>query len=133
MSVYVTDTHSLIYYFTGQFGKLSRRARRVFEQADRCESFIYIPAVALWEVSRLIQLDVVDLNEPYETWVAALLARPCFECVPLDENQVIEARKYIFNKDIYDSAIVATAKIKDVPLITNDQAITNSGRVEVFW
>src|SRR5882724_9121540 len=98
MSVYVTDTHSLIFYVTGMNKKLSRRALRAFEQAERSEAFIYVPAVVLWEISRLEQIGVIRLNESFDSWSAALLAHPCFECVPLDETIVIEARNHRFNR-----------------------------------
>jgi PIN domain nuclease of toxin-antitoxin system len=133
MSVYVTDTHSLIYYFTGLNSKLSRRALRAFQQAERGEAYIYIPAVVLWEISRLEKEGEIRLNEPYEEWADALLAHPCFECVALDEEIIAEARHYGLNRDVFDAAIVATARLKDVPLITRDQAITNSKIVDICW
>lgn len=133
MSVYATDTHSLVWYFTQQRKKLSRRALTAFEQAENTEAFIYIPAVALWEISRHEQLGVIRLNEPYEDWVDVLLALPCFEIVPLDEKVIAEARKHTFNRDVFDAAIVATARLKDLPLITKDQAITDSGIVDIYW
>lgn len=133
MSVYVTDTHALIFYVTGRNNRLSRRARRTFEQAERGEAYIYIPAVTLWEVSRLEQAGVIRLNEPYEDWADALLAHPCFECVPLDEKVIAEARNFLFSRDVFDAAIVATARFKDVPLITRDEEIVTSGVVDVWW
>jgi predicted nucleic acid-binding protein len=64
MSVYVTDTHSLIYYVTGHNAKLSRRALRAFQQAEQVEEYIYVPAVVLCEISRLEKEGQVRLNEP---------------------------------------------------------------------
>ena len=133
MSVYVTDTHSLIYYVTGHNAKLSRRALRAFQLAERGEAYIYIPAVVLWEISRLEKEGEIRLNEPYEEWADALLAHPGFECVPLDEEIIAEARHYGFNRDVFDAAIVATAKLKDVPLISRDEAIADSKIVEICW
>ena len=133
MSVYVTDTHSLVFYVTGLNEKLSRRALRAFQQAERGEAYIYIPAVALWEISRLEKEGEIRFNESYEEWAAALLAHPCFECVPLDEEIIAEARHYGFNRDVFDAAIVATARVKDVPLITRDRDITEAKIVEIWW
>jgi PIN domain nuclease of toxin-antitoxin system len=133
MSVYVTDTHSLIYYVTGHNSKLSRRALRAFQQAERGEAYIYVPAVVLWEISRLEKEGEIRLNEPYEDWAGALLAHPGFECVPLDEEIIAEARHYGFNRDVFDAAIVATARVKEVPLITRDQDITDSKIVDIWW
>ncbi len=45
----------------------------------------------------------------------------------------IESRKHNFNRNIFDAAIVATAIVKDLPLITRDNAITYSGVIEAYW
>jgi PIN domain nuclease of toxin-antitoxin system len=133
MSVYVTDAHPLIWYVTSQRNKLSSRALGAFQDAERGEAFIYIPAGALWEISRLEKEGKITLNKPYVTWARDLLDKSCFECVPIDETVVAEARNYAFNRDAFDASIVATARLKDLPLITKDSAITNSGLVEIWW
>lgn len=133
MPVYVTDTHSLVWYFTRQHRSLSRRALTAFEQAENEESFIYIPTVCLWEISRHERQGIIRLNTSFEDWLDALLVLPCFDAVPLDEQVIVEARKFNFNRDVFDAAIVATARIKDLPLITKDQAISDSGVVEIWW
>jgi PIN domain nuclease of toxin-antitoxin system len=38
-----------------------------------------------------------------------------------------------FSRDPFDVSIVATAKLKDLPLITKDEKITESGVVAVAW
>ena len=133
MPVYVTDTHALIFYVTGTNARLSRRARRAFERAESGDAYIYIAAATLWEVSRLEQEGAIRLNEPYEDWADSLLAHACFECVPFDEKVIAEARNYRFNRDVFDAAIVATARLKDVPLITRDEEIAASGLVDIWW
>jgi PIN domain nuclease of toxin-antitoxin system len=50
----------------------------------------------------------------------------------LDAEIVAEARNYGFNNDIFDAGIIATAKVKDLPLITRDTAIIESGLVEIL-
>src|SRR5205085_7826077 len=97
------------------------------------EAFIYIPAVCLWEISRHERQGIIRFNELFEDWMNALFALPCFDCVPLDEQLIVEARKFNFNRDVFDAAMVATARLKDLPLITKDRAITDSGTVEVWW
>ena len=59
--------------------------------------------------------------------------KPCYDQIPLDAEIVGESCAYGFNNDIFDAAIVATAKLRDVPLITKDVAITNAGLVEIYW
>jgi len=133
MSVYATDTHALIWYAGRMHRQLSNRARRVFEQAENGEAFILIPAPVLWEVSILEKAGHITLSKPFEQWLRDLLQKPCFDQIPLDAAIIVESRSYSFNDDIFDAAIVATARLHDVPLITKDVAITNSGLVEIYW
>jgi hypothetical protein len=51
----------------------------------------------------------------------------------LSEEIIAEAYHYRFNRDAFDASIVATARLKDLPLITKDGAITDSGLVEIWW
>ncbi len=133
MAMYVTDTHPLIYFFGSNRRQLSARAVRLFEEAEQSEAFILIPAPVIWEVSMLEQAGHIKLNRPFAEWLNDLLQNPCFDCVPLDAAIITEARSYRFNNDIFDKVIVATAVLQDLPLITRDVAITNSGLVEVLW
>ncbi len=133
MSVYVTDTHPLIWYASHTHRRLSRRALEAFEQAENGESFIMIPAPVLWEVSILDKAGHITLSKPFALWLKELLQQPCFDQISLDAEIIDESRSYSFNEDIFDAAIVATVKLRDVPLITRDGVITNSGLVEIYW
>ncbi|HEX9004733.1 MAG TPA: PIN domain-containing protein [Blastocatellia bacterium] len=133
MSMYVTDMQALVFYANRNQRQLSRRAWEAFEQAENRQAFILIPAPALWEVSILERIGQIKLNTSYEEWTRDLFAHPCFDCVPLDVAIIAEARNCNFNNDIFDAAITATAIVKDLPLITRDNAITVSGLVEIYW
>lgn len=84
-------------------------------------------------MSNLERVGQLNLRQPFGEWLAELLAQPGFEVAPLDAEIIAEARNYGFNNDIFDAAIIATAKVKDLPLITRDTAIVESGLVEVWW
>jgi len=133
MSIYATDTHALVFFANRNQRQLSRRAWEAFEQAENKQALILVPAPALWEVSILEQTGNIKLTSPYEAWARDLFSHPCFDCVPLDARIIAEARNCKVNHDIFDAAIVATARVKDIPLITRDNAITNSGLVEILW
>ena len=132
MSLYVTDTNALIYYAANR-SHLTKRALAAFESASQSQALIYIPAPALWEVSNLEKAGHISLRMPFQQWLNELLAQPGFDVVPLNAEIIAEARNYGFIDDIFDAAIVATAKVKDVPLITRDMAIVVSGIVEIYW
>jgi PIN domain nuclease of toxin-antitoxin system len=133
MSIYVTDTHTLVFFASRNRSQLSQKAWEVFEQAENRQAFILIPAPALWEVSILERVGHIRLNKPYDQWTRDLFSNPCFDCAVLDAEIIAEARQCNVNNDIFDAAIMATARVKDLPLITRDNAITNSGLVEIYW
>lgn len=78
-------------------------------------------------------VDRRHLRKPFEPWLRDLLQKLCFEQIPLDASIIVESRSYSFNDDIFAAAIVATARLQDVPLITKDVAISSSGLVEIDW
>jgi PIN domain nuclease of toxin-antitoxin system len=133
MPLFVTDTHPLIWYATGQYSKLSRKALRIMEEAERAESLVYIPAPVLLEITVLLRSRNLAIRESLEEWADRLLRRGGFEFAPLDRETVIATSTLTFTSDIFDAAIVATARVKDLPLITKDMAISESGLVEIAW
>jgi PIN domain nuclease of toxin-antitoxin system len=133
MAIYVTDTHPLVWFARGHQAKLSRKVLRVFRNAEQGQGLIYVPAVVLWEISILLKLSRVQLLEPFLQWSEFLLAKPGFELAPLEPRVIGESMQLGFNADPFDAAIAATAIVKDLPLITNDQDIANAGIVEIVW
>ncbi len=132
MSLYVTDTHPLVWYATNQHAKLTRKVIRLFDQAARGQVLIYVPAVAFWEISFLIKSERIRLKQPFDQWAAALVALRGFDLAPLELEIIGEAHNLTFD-DPFDAMIVATARVKDLSLITKDETITGSGMVDVEW
>lgn len=132
MALYVTDTHPWVWYAAGEIRRLSRGARRVFQQADEQQALIYVPAAALWEMAFLVRRGRIRLNRTFESWVRQNMTRG-FESAPLDEDVVVEASGLGFTQDPFDAAIVATAMRLDLPLVTKDTQIIDAAVVEVFW
>lgn len=133
MAVYVTDTHPLVWYASGRHKKLSRKALRIFSTANEDQALIYVPAVVLWEVSMLIKSGVVALRDSFDLWASALLAKRGFDLAPLDVEVMTESLHLSFSNDPFDVAIVATARVKDLPLITADADIADANIVEIAW
>jgi PIN domain nuclease of toxin-antitoxin system len=133
MSVYVTDTHPLIWYAGNKHSSLSAKARSVFQKAENAEALIYIPAVAFWEIALLNKIGKILLTENFERWAAQLLSKNGFALAHLETDIIAKAVGYNFNNDPFDSVIVATAAQLELPLITKDAAITESNLVEIYW
>lgn len=133
MPLYVTDAHPLFWYATKSYTKLSKKALRIFEEADRQRALVYVPALALWEIARLLQLGRAPLMEPFEWWAKRLLTQRGFELAPLDLHVIAEGSRLTFTSDPFDAGIVATARLRDLPLITKDREIIAARIVEVAW
>jgi PIN domain nuclease of toxin-antitoxin system len=133
MAAYVTDTHPLIWYASGLHARLPRRVIRIFEDASRGRVLVYVPALALLEISILMRSGRIRLREPFELWVGALFALAGFDLAPLDLSVIVESNALGFTRDPFDTSIVATARVKDIPLITKDAEIADSHLVEIAW
>ncbi len=66
MSLYVTDTHPLIWYKSGKHSALSGKVLSVFERAEKAETLVYIPAVVFWEIALLNKTGRIKLAESFE-------------------------------------------------------------------
>ena len=132
MSVYVTDTHPLVWYATGTHRQLSRKVLRAFQGASGDEALIYVPVFVLWEIAMLLKVRRIVLRESYGAWVEFLLAQPGYALASVDTRILTEAYAYPF-ADPFDSVITATAKVMDLPLLTRDTEINSSRLADVYW
>jgi PIN domain nuclease of toxin-antitoxin system len=126
---YVTDAHSLIWYFTDD-QKLSENAFNAYEQTIEKGS-IFIPIIALAEIMYICQRgrisltfkDTLDKIEEYEN----------FQIIALDLEILKIADRLSTYLEMHDRLIVATAICFDVPLITKDEQIQKSKLVKTIW
>lgn len=131
----VTDTHPLVYYFCTGKRRLSSKAVQAFEDATVNKTCtLYVPAVTLWEISILNEGGRVRLSLPFGAWVDTLFSmHPTIIPVPLDEHTVTELDGLNFTNDLFDRAIVATAREIGLPLLTNDRAIHAAKPCALYW
>ena len=61
--MYVTDTHSLVWYLNGKHSMLSSKVLLAFQKAENAEIVIYIPSVVFWEVALLEKRGRIVLKE----------------------------------------------------------------------
>jgi predicted nucleic acid-binding protein len=133
--LYVTDTNSVIFYFSHVFeqpSKLSAKARQLFEHAlnnSPSEIKLSIPSVVFVEI-----FDKWLINEEfaakfhYEVF-SAIVQSPNIEIKPI-EREVLENLLKIGGSlsehDIHDKLILASAMMLNCPLITTDSKIIES-------
>ena len=130
--MYVTDTHSFVYYAQSRSRQLGKTARRLFSDADKGNTVIYIPAVVLWEVWMRVMEGDFRMPMRFDLWCRALDSSPGFAIAPLGWQVVDEGRQFPF-KDPFDCLIAGTATLLGMPLITKDRDIEACDLVETVW
>lgn len=130
MSLYVTDTHALLWYLAGS-PQLSVAARSALDEAVHGSGEVRVPAIVLAELVMLVEKRRIttDVNGI----VAALRAIPGFCLTSLSPEIAIRIQSLTALPDIHDRLIVAEALESGASLITCDQVITRSGAVATVW
>jgi PIN domain nuclease of toxin-antitoxin system len=126
---YVTDTHSLLWYFSDN-PRLSRRALKAFERTIENGSII-IPIIVLAEIMYIAKKGRIEMT--FVETVKRIDDMENFEVVPLDMDILNIADKIEDELEMHDRLIAATALFFKVPLITRDQALKDSGLCDVIW
>lgn len=129
----VADSHAIVWYGHDS-PRLSDRARETLDKAVESDGVIMsiVTLVELWYVSETTR----GVNqEELDAISAQVSASPTMAFFPVDEAV---ARKFItidrnLLRDPWDRFIVATALALDLPLVTADRRIQNSGLVETVW
>jgi PIN domain nuclease of toxin-antitoxin system len=133
MSVAVTDAHALIWYAMGPTRRLGRRARGVFERAERRLATIYVPVLVLVEISEAVRRGSVRCDAGFRRWSSRLLASGGFVAADLTTAIVLEAEGLYGIAERGDRLIAATAASLGCPLITSDAEIRRISAVETIW
>jgi PIN domain nuclease of toxin-antitoxin system len=128
----VTDTHPLLFHAAG--GKrLGKRAARAFQAAERRSGLVYVPVAVMWECSLLARVGRVDLGQSVEGFFDDLFSNPAYQPVDLTPSQIYLADRGRPNDDPFDGLVCAAARHLDLPLVTRDVDIRDSGLVRVLW
>ncbi|ETW97196.1 MAG: hypothetical protein ETSY1_23605 [Candidatus Entotheonella factor] len=131
---YLTDAHALLWHLY-EPQRLGSEARQAFAHADTGQACIHVPAVVIAEV-----LMVVQKGRLQDATLAHLLPHldamaksDNYPLCPLLPQMVIESHHYTAIPDIFDRLIVTEAISRDLPLLTRDTIIRDSGLVTVIW
>ncbi len=126
---YVTDTMALVLRLEKR--RLSPMGNLLFQHLESGAIKMYVPGLVLAEILYLsekgrIETTIQDVFNYFTTYPS------CFEH-PLDSKTVFAAKKITDIKELHDRLIAATAKTKELPLLTNDPIIQESAFVSCIW
>jgi PIN domain nuclease of toxin-antitoxin system len=132
MPAAVTDTHALILHAAGGRG-IGPRAAKFYANCEQRRTILYVPAAVLWECSLLARVARINLRRTVRAFFDDLFTNPSYQPLDLTPEQIFLADEMRFNRDPFDSLICAAAQSLDLPLITRDAAISESGIVKLLW
>ena len=126
------DTHILVHLRSAP-KRLSRDQTRVLREVDRRQEAVAISAITLLEIATLFRQGSGRSNISVEDLLHEIGLNPALHILPLTVD--IAAEVAVMGpslKDPADRAIVATARIHGLRLITSDQRIIDSRLVPVI-
>ncbi len=84
-----------------------------------------LSAISCWEVAKLVEYERLKLACPVEEWMDSALTIPGIQWIELTPDIAIESTQLPghFHKDPADQIIVATARIHDLALLSEDNRI----------
>ena len=128
----VADTHALLFHAAGG-ARLGRKAAAHFSACEQRKAILYVPAVVVWESALLARAGRVNLRRSVRSFFDDLFSNPAYQPYDLTAEHVRLGEELRINRDPFDALICAVAVDLQLPLITRDAAIRDSGRVRVIW
>jgi PIN domain nuclease of toxin-antitoxin system len=128
----VTDTHPLLFHAAGG-QKLGAKAAAAFTRCEAREFVIYVPVAVMWECSLLARVARVNLRRTVRAFFDDLFTNPAYQPLDLTPEQIYLADDLRFTRDPFDALICSAAQSLNLPLLTRDMTIRESGTVTTLW
>ncbi|MGH9463379.1 MAG: type II toxin-antitoxin system VapC family toxin [Vicinamibacteria bacterium] len=128
----VIDTNPLVFHAAG--GKrLGARAARHLEACEAKAAITYVPVAVIWELALLVRRSRIAMDLSIHGFFETLFSNPAFQPVDVTPEQVFLTEEIRPNDDPFDALICAVAVELELPLITRDAEIQDSGIVRTLW
>jgi len=133
MKRYATDTQCILWYLA-EDRRLPRVAQAAFKAAEEGRAQILVPSITLVEALFLLQRQRVPDAAISQLLTLSEDPSASMYVVPLDMPVVHAVRDFgpAAGPELPDRIVAATARALDIPLITTDPVIAESGLVKVL-
>ena len=128
---FLLDTHVLVRWLF-EVRRLSREQLRILDGALHQGEPVALSAMSLLEIATLWGDGRLKLKTPLNEFFDDLQSQPLLRVLPLTYEVAAEAAFLGSLRDPADRAIVATARVHGLRLVTSDQRIAESGLVPVI-
>ena len=126
---YLADTVAIIRHFAS-VGKIGKTAKSILQDADHGKNKILISIISIVELLYLSERNRIPLK--LEEVKGKLLHLDNYKIIDLDFD-IVEIARTVQGLELHDRLIVSTALFLNVPLLTSDRIIYDSGQVDVIW
>jgi len=124
------DTCALIWW-TLDPKELSISAARACDEIHKTGGVI--SSISIWEIGIKIKKGKIDIGISLEEYVSRLKRLEKFEIVPVDEDIWVKSISLDWShQDPADRAIISTATLRDIPIVSKDTLIRNF-YPDVIW
>lgn len=126
----ILDTHIWIWW-VDENPKLLPQNLEIIQAHQASGSGISI--ISCWEIAKLVEKNRLDFDCPVEEWLEIALSYSGVQLLELSIPIIIQSTHLTgFHADPADQIIVATAKVYNSSLLTQDRKILDYADVETF-
>lgn len=121
------DTHVLVWLLSGN-PRLGIQARALIQQAAK-DNILLVSAITPWEIAMLVSKGRLALERDVGEWIAAALALPGIQLVPLSPEIAVASTRLpgMLHADPADRILAATVRHVNALLVTEDQRLLDYG------
>ena len=129
-ALFVVDTHALWWYLRSP-ERLSPAASAIFQLAKTGNATIIVPAIAVAELYFLS----VKMGKPFvpSELLDALASVGGIELSTLGRAQLERLDELQDVPEMHERLIAVESLVRNAPVVTRDEALTNSPRVQTIW
>ena len=131
MTTHLLDTNAWIRLVLAP-EELSERTRALVTQPEITP--FALSAISIFEVTLKVRKGKIDLRLPTDQWLDLALGRSLVTVIPID-TEIARAANTLpepFHDDPADRLIAATARLRNLTLITSDEKILDYAHLQSF-
>ncbi len=114
------DTHIWIWWQTSA-PEFTQTHQKLIDESE----YLAISQISIWEVAKLVEKNRINFTMAVKEWLEIALNHSKLKVILLNTEIIIESTQLPkpFHQDPADQLIVSTARVLNIPLLTEDKKI----------